>query len=391
MAELWYYAQNGQQKNPIPLAQLCQLAATKQLRPTDLVWKPGMPNWTAAGQIQELYSAFQSVNSQPNPSGSYQPVPQQQPSAPGAHPQTGTGTRPHHVNEIAQPHSPHPQTAPRRRPPDYDDEDYRPRRRRKKRKQQGAPVGLIIGIVAGVLFVIFIVVGVIWLVSTSSTPRDSETRNWSLKSKSKVEYHFTFEEGKLVDIRVDSKRGSDVDLFVFDGSKQIASDTSLSSDCHVAFVPKETKRYRVEIWNRHLIDVPSRSGSNHGTLTYKQREVTSKSKTKPVNPAPFVNPNIPGGGVLDRTFSGSIHPRGSKSFDITLLGNRTYTIDARSSTFDTVLFLELNGRVVRQNDDFGNDLNSRIVFTPNATANYRITVRGFSNEDSGPFTVTVRH
>lgn len=52
----WHYAQNNVQKGPITFSQLKDLASSGRLRPTDLVWKVGMPNWIAARTVQGLFS-----------------------------------------------------------------------------------------------------------------------------------------------------------------------------------------------------------------------------------------------------------------------------------------------------------------------------------------------
>lgn len=52
----WHYAQNNVQKGPIPFGQLKDLANTGRLRPTDLVWKVGTPNWIAARTVQGLFA-----------------------------------------------------------------------------------------------------------------------------------------------------------------------------------------------------------------------------------------------------------------------------------------------------------------------------------------------
>lgn len=54
MSDQWFYAQSGQQKGPISGEALRQLIASGQLRPTDLVWREGMANWTALQAVPEL-------------------------------------------------------------------------------------------------------------------------------------------------------------------------------------------------------------------------------------------------------------------------------------------------------------------------------------------------
>jgi hypothetical protein len=56
MASEWHYTQNGQPAAaPVSNTQLKQLANGGQLKPDDLVWKEGMPNWAPAGSIKGLF------------------------------------------------------------------------------------------------------------------------------------------------------------------------------------------------------------------------------------------------------------------------------------------------------------------------------------------------
>jgi hypothetical protein len=51
----WHYMRDDQQVGPISGAQLRQLANTGQLRPTDLVWKEGMAEWSPASRVKGLF------------------------------------------------------------------------------------------------------------------------------------------------------------------------------------------------------------------------------------------------------------------------------------------------------------------------------------------------
>jgi hypothetical protein len=53
----WYYASGGQQRGPVKTAQLKQLATSGELKPEDLVWCDGMPNWAPAGSVKGLLPA----------------------------------------------------------------------------------------------------------------------------------------------------------------------------------------------------------------------------------------------------------------------------------------------------------------------------------------------
>ncbi len=56
MANEWHYTQNGQQTGEtVTDAQLKALAVAGQLKPEDLVWKEGMPNWVPARSVKGLF------------------------------------------------------------------------------------------------------------------------------------------------------------------------------------------------------------------------------------------------------------------------------------------------------------------------------------------------
>ena len=63
----WHYIQNGQQAGPVPWSQLRQIADSGQLRPSDMVWKNGMPTWATAGSIRTLFPHPPALSSPPPP------------------------------------------------------------------------------------------------------------------------------------------------------------------------------------------------------------------------------------------------------------------------------------------------------------------------------------
>ncbi len=50
----WHYLQDGQQRGPVADHAMAELARSGALRPGDLVWKAGMPQWAPAGTRREL-------------------------------------------------------------------------------------------------------------------------------------------------------------------------------------------------------------------------------------------------------------------------------------------------------------------------------------------------
>lgn len=53
----WYYAKYGKQDGPVDVDTLRGKLQSGELAPSDLVWKDGMPEWTAAENVAELTSA----------------------------------------------------------------------------------------------------------------------------------------------------------------------------------------------------------------------------------------------------------------------------------------------------------------------------------------------
>src|SRR5580698_759246 len=70
MAE-WYYTANGQQAGPVELQTLRQMLDGGSLSRADLVYGPGLTQWTPAGQVPGFSAAAEAPQPQsamhPNP------------------------------------------------------------------------------------------------------------------------------------------------------------------------------------------------------------------------------------------------------------------------------------------------------------------------------------
>ena len=55
MAQQWYWMQDGQKSGPVSTAELKELARTARLKPTDMIWREGLPNWVQASQAKGLF------------------------------------------------------------------------------------------------------------------------------------------------------------------------------------------------------------------------------------------------------------------------------------------------------------------------------------------------
>jgi hypothetical protein len=144
MADEWYYTNQGRQVGPVNETMLKQLASTNYLRPTDLVWKQGYPQWIPANTIPGLF-AQQPMRQATTPAAGSYPAPSSQ-----------MGSESYEYREPAG-ESP------------YDDDYYQERRRRRKSKNKtGVPMGLIIGLVVGGGFALILIISiVVWAVSSN--------------------------------------------------------------------------------------------------------------------------------------------------------------------------------------------------------------------------------
>lgn len=55
-SKLWYILRNQEQSGPYSSSKMCTMASSKQLVPSDFVWKEGMEDWIEAKRIAGLFS-----------------------------------------------------------------------------------------------------------------------------------------------------------------------------------------------------------------------------------------------------------------------------------------------------------------------------------------------
>jgi hypothetical protein len=210
MADLWYYAQNGQQLGPVPSTQLQQLAAQGHLQPADLIWKEGMPSWVAASSVQGLF--------------------QQQPPAP--HIPAGPMDRDRYAGA----------------PEDDWDRPVRPRRRRQAGGMSTGAKVAIFGGIGGLLLVVVVVVLIVILRgagprfgpgSFTETVPPGQSRFVNIK----------FNGGVMAEIIISGQGNADVEIYVYDSAnREVTSNwIGVSDQRRVNWVPPSTQTYRVEL------------------------------------------------------------------------------------------------------------------------------------------------
>lgn len=194
-----------------------------------------------------------------------------------------------------------------------------------------------------------------------------------------------FELGKAYAIAV-TGRGFEPDVQIVDGgkSKQTAFNNGKALGfgpdaeyiTNLTFMPSKTAEYRI------LVAVGPYSKYRAGPLAY----TTAISELKPDL---LVNGSLT---AKDPPYARRGGPH--KIHTVKLLANKKYQIDMMSVGFDTYLFLEDSlGAYLMEDDDGGEGLNARIVFTPTKTDTYRVVAttfdRGSPLAKLGDYTVIV--
>jgi hypothetical protein len=71
MSDAWYYVENNAQAGPVALEQLRNLLLSPHGGKDVLVWRKGLKDWRAAGEVPELAELFEGPPPIPPP-----PMPQ---------------------------------------------------------------------------------------------------------------------------------------------------------------------------------------------------------------------------------------------------------------------------------------------------------------------------
>jgi hypothetical protein len=235
MADEWYYTCQGQQKGPVSTADLKQLAAERQLQPTDLVWREGLAKWVPANTAKGLFPEMPVAPAAPQVA---QLAPDNAFDFDGGRPQRAA------VDDDYD--------RPRRQRRDDEDRDFDDLPRRRRSRSSGANKGLIIGLVAGgvglVVVGIIVVLLIVLLGGGSGPGTGSYTVN--LHPGQSDMHIVNFQAGKAVDVTVTSEQQSDVDLYIVDsGGHELAADVSIGPNSFIRFIPPYTGRYQLRVVN----------------------------------------------------------------------------------------------------------------------------------------------
>ena len=156
MAEMWYYTCEGKQMEPVSIKELKGLVGDGVLKPTDMIWKDGLPRWIRASSLKELF---------PDPATALDHYFLHAKDAPVAVAASSDTSTPAPVaSRASNSDEAEPRTQKKRRR-SSDEDDDRPRRRRAEANRGGAGVGIMIAWIAGAAIIVgSLAVGVVILI-----------------------------------------------------------------------------------------------------------------------------------------------------------------------------------------------------------------------------------
>ncbi len=320
MAEMWFYTSEGKQMEPVSMPELKRFMESGVLKPTDMVWKEGMPRWLRASSVKELYSEptaavdrffTQTADAKPAPLATTAAV-----TVP--EPQKGS---------TSDKNEPQPQRKPRRSSDDDDRPMYRGRA-----AAGGSNAGILIALFlgGGVLLTALVVGVVILIVVNQAGPqvaepdplavnfkdvkakpnpgidpnnliKDSTTFAVRLNTDERKSRVHSFRKGARYEFVVRTQQQFlDVDLYVYDMNDLVqVQDAEADADCRIRdWSPPEDGQYRVEVHNCRRPD--GVIGVSNSTVTIRE--------TAP--PPPVVkkelpkDPEVPEGVLAGAGFKG---------------------------------------------------------------------------------------
>ncbi len=215
----WYYASDNQQLGPITHAALREMAASGQLKPTDLVWVEGMSQWAPASTEPGLFSA-PSQPAPPPPPAPVSVVPRQLEQA---------DEKPRDVRRISN---------------------------RQSSSWSATTKLLIAGGVGFVVVLLLVVVGagIVMYNARIGSPDSHGTYAVNLKIAGQFDTRSVqFQRSQRVHITVTTTKWSgrhepDVDVYIYDENENlIAEDKGPEKDCDVVFIAPRTGSYKIVV------------------------------------------------------------------------------------------------------------------------------------------------
>lgn len=370
MAEMWYYTTEGKQMDAVAIKELKRLVGDGTLKPTDMVWKEGMPRWIRASSVTELFPDPTSALDQFFTSTQEAEKKEALAKASGVTAPAKSGTTapmPASSNNGSAPPAQELQGKRRKTSASEAEQDSsRPPRRRPEAKGGGSSVFIIVGLLIGGLLLLGALVGgvviLIFVIPKGGEPNqpgilDKDKKKegpdgvapingeekYELKkippNESGLPKTFAFKQGVGYEVRVTSQpKGVNVHLFVFNrNGDEVAKSIGGGGDRLLNWTPQDEGDYRVEV-------------RNVGGQEVKAASVSIKEANEPI----AKNDPLPPGvfekkGVVPQPKQVALKPNGGERlFKFRVKGGYQATISVTCS--DVKVDSDLNIFVYRPND-----------------------------------------
>jgi hypothetical protein len=303
-AEMWYYTSEGKQMDPVTIRELKRLVGDGMLKPTDMVWKDGMPRWIRASSVKELFpDPGSDLDKYFTASGEAKPVPK--PTATSATP-------------VAS-----PEPVPKKgSPPGDEGDDDRPQRKRRRsgededdrssgrnEPKKGGSGLIIIGLIlGGGVLLLALVVGVVILIAVRGggigAPGDlviekpnpvqfvNNTASFTdnVPPRKQVRTIVKLRRGATYEITVrGDPRHVDLDVYILNANGQIEDkDVSFGPDSTIRnWVAREDGDHKIELKNEDKFT------ASNGAVTI--REIAPPPANQQPPPKKDTDPPLPEG------------------------------------------------------------------------------------------------
>lgn len=407
MAEMWYYTCEGKQMEPVTDAELKRLAASGMLKPTDMVWKEGMPKWVRASLTSDLFSDA-PISVPETPAG-------RNVTPPEKHSDVARTGRRDQGSDASRDDVDRPRRDRRRDPDRYDDEDEdRPRRRRRVVSNPGMDPTLKVGLILGGSLIGIILIAI--LIGVTFRSRDNgwanvkkaafpvapppvpmnpvpinpnlgnaaalliTTYNVNLaNNNAKDSRAFQLKAGARYQVTARSRQKGAFKVSILNNNLPLGWTTSVGATANLLFTAPHAGLFTIQTENQAV-------QADRITVTLREVGAGNFQNNQPAgNPPPVYRGPLevgPDGVSLNDQLTAAdardnVMPSPSKVVTINMVAGKTYTIrhDRRDNNagFDPYLRLEDSNFVqLAADDDSGGNLNALLIYQPAQTGVYRV-------------------
>jgi hypothetical protein len=197
----------------------------------------------------------------------------------------------------------------------------------------------------------------------------SESFTAELKPREERIYQIEFRGGRAAQVSLQGQGTSDVDLFILEGTREIARDDRLGDICHCAWLPRFTATFVVKIQNLDFARTNKVTVAYNGKVIGEPTVKALPGKEDKKTTAVALNFNQTVNLLPMRDSSLRINLPAGKEVAITAIGQGTTRVD--------MIIIGPDGRSIEA-DNAGAD-RCQAVFTPSAAGEYSIRLRNYGS------------